>query len=160
MTIYELRDALIELENEAEHGDLDPQILRDTFEGLDGAIEDKAEAWAKMMQTLEGYEKALELEEKRLSERRNTMKKNRERMKEQLSNVLQSVGKTKFKTALFNFYFKRSTSTWVDETADLPEWALVPQKPKISKTVIKEHLQNGEEYEWARLEENYSLQIK
>lgn len=160
MTLYELTDLMMELQSEAENDDIDPQVLADTFEGLDGAFEDKAEQWAKAMKQMESDEKSLELEEKRLAERRNRIKANRERMKEQLGMLMVASGKTKFKTPLFSFGFRKSTSTEIIEGAEIPEWALIQRPPKVSKTEIKKHLDAGEELPFAKLVTKESVSIR
>lgn len=80
--------------------------------------------------------------------------------KSTLSDYMRIVGKTKFKTALFNFGFRKSSHVVVLDATKAPEWALVPQAPKISLTAIKEHIDNGEDLNWAEVVETESLQIK
>lgn len=62
---------------------------------------------------------------------------------------------SKFKTALFNFGFRKSSHVVVLDATKAPEWALVPQAPKISLTAIKEHIEKGEDVEL----ENYFPEI-
>ena len=67
MTIYELTDAMIGLEEEAKTGGLDDEIYQDTFEGLEGAFEDKCESWAKWIRQNETSSEGIESEIKRLT---------------------------------------------------------------------------------------------
>ena len=39
MRLHEITEAMIELQNIADNDELDDEVLRDTFEGLDGAFE-------------------------------------------------------------------------------------------------------------------------
>lgn len=158
MTLYELTDAMVALE--AEQNELDPEIFRDTFEGLDGAFEDKCDGWAKWIRGMENDIKGMKEEEARLKLRRQRLETAVAKAKSTLSDYMRIVGKTKFKTTLFNFGFRKSSHVVVLDATKAPEWALVPQAPKISLTAIKEHIDKGEELNWAEVVETESLQIK
>lgn len=158
MTLYELTDAMVALE--AEQNELDPEIFRDTFEGLEGAFEDKCDGWAKWITGMENDIKGMKEEEARLKLRRQRLETAVAKAKITLSDYMRIVGKTKFKTALFNFGFRKSSHVVVLDATKAPEWALVPQAPKISLTAIKEHIDNGEDLNWAEVVETESLQIK
>ena len=54
MTLYELTNDYMNLLELAEDPDIDEQAFLDTLEGIDGALEDKAEGYAKVIRTLEG----------------------------------------------------------------------------------------------------------
>ena len=51
-TLYELTGQYMDLMEMAEEAD--PDVLRDTLEGIEGEIEDKADNYAKVIRTLEG----------------------------------------------------------------------------------------------------------
>ena len=158
MTLYELTDAMVALE--AEQNELDPEIFRDTFEGLDGAFEDKCDGWAKWIRGMENDIKGMKEEEARLKLRRQRLETAVAKAKSTLSDYMRIVGKTKFKTTLFNFGFRKSSHVVVLDATKAPEWALVPQAPKISLTAIKEHIDKGEYLNWAEVVETESLQIR
>lgn len=158
MTLYELTDALAVLE--AEQDDLDPEIFRDTFEGLDGAFEDKCDGWAKWIRGMKADVQKLKEEEARMALRRKHIENAIDKAEDTMAMYMRTVGKTKFKTALFSYGFRKSQAVEIVNEADLPEWALIQQAPKVSKTEIKEHLKAGEEVPGARMVENESLQIR
>lgn len=159
MTIYELTDAMIGLEEEAETGELDEDIYQDTFEGLEGAFEDKCESWAKWIRQNETSSESIKSEIDRLTKLKKMYDKAAEKGKNVLYANMQKVGKTKFQTKLFAFSTRKSKSVEVDEGALLPEWA-VEIKQSVKKTEIAKHLRAGEDLGWARFVENETLQIK
>lgn len=158
MTLYELTDALAMLENEQE--DLDPEIFRDTFEGLEGAFEDKCDGWAKWIRGMKADVQKLKEEEARMALRRKRIETAITKAEDTMAMYMRTVGKTKFKTALFTYGFRKSQAVEITNESELPKWALIEQPPKISKTEIKEHLKAGEEVPGAKLVENESLQIR
>ena len=102
----------------------------------------------------------LKEEEARMALRRNRMEATISKAEDTMANYMRVVGKTKFKTALFSYGFRRTQAVEIVNEADLPSWALIEQAPKVSKTEIKEHLKNGEAVPGAKLVENESLQIR
>lgn len=160
MRLHEITEAMIELQNIADNDELDDEILRDTFEGLDGAFEDKADQWARFIKDEEADIDAICNEIDRLKARKDRKQKTVDRMRLNLSGYMRAANKTKFKTALFSYGFRKSQSVEITNEADLPKWALIEQAPKVSKTEIKEHLKAGEEVPGAKLVENESLQIR
>ncbi len=158
MTLYELTDAMVALE--AEQNELDPEIFRDTFEGLEGAFEDKCDGWAKWIRGMKADAQKLKEEETRMALRRKRIENAIDKAEDTMAMYMRTVGKTKFKTALFSYGFWKSQAVEIVNEEELPEWALIPQPAKVSKTEIKEHLKAGETVPGAKLVENESLQIR
>ena len=76
MTLYELTGQYLELLEMAEEDILDQGIIKDTLEGLDGEIEDKAEKIEIVLKTLDSNVDMLEKEINRLELRKKHMKLN------------------------------------------------------------------------------------
>ena len=151
-TLYELTDDYLTLLEMAEDPDIDEQALKDTMEGIEGALEIKAEGYAKVIRTLEGDAAACDAESKRLRNKKQAIENNIKRMKAALQYAMQATGKTKFKTALFSFGIQKNP---------IPDRFLIPQDPQIDKKAIKEALKAGEDLEGiAHLSETYSLRIR
>lgn len=164
MTLYQLQEdyrALLEL---AEDPDVDPEVLADTMEGIEGAIEDKAEGYAMVMKELEASELAIKNEVDRLNARRLSISNNIRCMKLSLQQAMELTGKTKFKTQLFSFGIQKNPpSVVMDEQylENIPAQYLIPQDPKIDKQKIKEDLKAGVDLEGiAHLEQGESLRIR
>lgn len=164
MTLYELTEDYMNLLELAEDPDIDEQAFTDTLEGIDGALEDKAEGYAKVIRTLEGDAAACDAESKRLRNKKQTIENNIRRMKAALQYAMQATGKTKFKTALFSFGIQKNPAAVVIDEGyikNIPDRFLIPQDPQIDKKAIKEALKAGEDLEGiAHLEQTESLRIK
>jgi len=162
-SIYELTEDYMNLLAMAEDPDIDEQAFMDTLEGIEGALEDKADGYAKVMKQLEANADGLEAEIKRLQERKSLMAKNVDRMKSTLQKMMETTGKEKFKTELFSFHIQNNPPSLVMDSEDIeviPMEYLVPQDPKIDKTKIKTDIKAGKEITFAHMVTGRSLRIK
>ena len=164
MTLYELTNDYAELLLMAEDPDTDPQAFADTLEGIEGAIEDKADNYARVIRNLEADAAACDAEAKRLRNKKQTIENNIKRMKSALQYAMQVTGKVKFKTALFSFNIQKNpAAVVVDEQyiENIPERFLVRKDPEINRKAIKDAINAGEDLEGlAHLEQTESLRIK
>ena len=163
-SLYELTDDYLALLEMAEDPDIDEQALKDTMEGIEGALEIKAEGYAKIIRTLEGDAAACDAESKRLRNKKQAIERNIDRMKKALQYAMETTGKTKFKTALFSFGIQKNPAAVVIDEGyieNIPDRFLIPQDPQIDKKAIKEALKAGEDLEGiAHLEQTESLRIR
>ena len=161
--IYELTQDYLIISEMMENPELDPEFLADTMEAVEGALEIKAENYAKVMKNLEGDVAALKAEETRLSEKRKAIENNIKNMKIALQSMMTITGKTKFKTDLFSFGIQKNAPSVVIDTDinNLPTEFLKFREPEVDKTKLKEALKNGENLEgFAHLEQSESLRIR
>lgn len=161
-TLYDLQGEYLDLLLLAEDPDVDPQLIVDTMEALDGEIEEKADGYAMVMRDLEEQELALKNEIDRLALRKAAVYNNRQTMKKALEAAMRVTGKTKFKTTLFSFNIQRNPASVVVDVpwTKLPEDYLKYKDPEIDKTKLKKALQDGAEIEGAHLVQTESLRIK
>lgn len=161
MTLYELTDDYKRLLEMAEDPDMDPETLKDTLEGIEGAIEDKADGYAKVLKEMEASEIAIKNEIDRLNAKRLGIANNMRLMKLSLQAAMEATGKIKFKTKLFSFGIQKNPPSLVitDESRVAHDY-WIPQPPKINKKAIKEALNEGFEFDWAHLEQTESLRIR
>lgn len=108
MTLYELTHDYMFLLEMMEDEDIDPQVINDTLEALGGAIEEKADNYAIILQTLSNNIMDLENEIQRLTKRKKSLESNVERMKNNLTYSMRTVGKTKFRTNRFSFSIQKN----------------------------------------------------
>lgn len=162
--IYELAEDYKQILSMMEDPELDPQMLADTMEAVEGALEIKAENYAKIMKNLEGDIEALESEIKRLTSRKLAIENNIKRMKETLQLVMEHTGKTKFKTDLFSFNIQNNAPSVVidaEDINDIPDTFLKFKDPEPNKVAIKEAIKNGLDMSGiAHLEQKQSLRIR
>ena len=163
-SLYELTDDYLALLEMAEDPDMDEQAIMDTMEGIEGALEIKAEGYAKVIRTLEGDAAACDAESKRLRNKKQAIERNIDRMKKALQYAMETTGKTKFKTPLFSFNIQKNpAAVVVDEQyiENIPERFLVRKDPEINRKAIKDAITAGEDLEGlAHLEQTESLRIK
>lgn len=160
-TLYELNNEYMQLLEMAQDPDVDEQCLRDTMEAIEGELEDKAEGYAIIIKELENEAAFADAEAKRLKERAAARKNNADRMKKALQAVMETTGKTKFKTSLFSFGIQNNPAALVvHEGADIPEQYLIPQPPKVDNAAIKEALKGGQQLDFAHLEQSQGLRIR
>jgi len=165
MTLYELTNDYMELLQMAEDPDIDEQAFLDTLEGIEGALEDKADNYAKCMRMLEADAKGIKAEEERLAKRRKTIEGNVSRMKSALQYAMEATGKTKFKTQLFSFNVQNNPASVVMDESDIeniPERFLKYKDPEIDRKAIKDAIKSGDEdaMDIAHLEQTRGLRIK
>lgn len=166
MKLYELTEqwaAVLALLEE----DADPEAVRDTLEGIEGEIEDKADGYAKLIKQLEGEAEIIKAEKERLYQRETSLKNKAKDMKARLEEAMVQTGKKKFKTELFSFGIqKNAPSVAVEDETRLLEWVgrykpdFIRTKKELDKKAILDALKSGEEIKYARLQQSESLRIR
>ena len=164
MNIYELTNELRsfnEMTEEMTPEELTDQVYKDTFEGLQGAYDDKAEGWCKYIKNIDAEAKAVKEEAQRLMARAKALENHRDRMKETLLQSMKMIGKTEAGGLLKAKIQKNGglLPVIVDDV-EIPEEF---QKVTIeaNKEKIRDALEQGKELSFARYgERGESIKIK
>ena len=157
MNLYELSLAFQDVQNM----DLDPEVMKDTLDSVEDAIENKAENIAKLIRNLESDVSAYREEEERLKTKRQAAENKVKWLKTYLEDNMKLTGKTKFKSGMFNFSIQKNpASVNITDERILPEDYLIQQPPKVDKTLLKEALKNGVEVPGAELKQTEGLRIR
>ena len=160
MKLYEITGEILELLMMAEDSDLDQKMIQDTMEGLDFEFEEKAEAYAKVVKTLEMDIAGLDEEIQRMTKRKATIKNNIDRLKRSLEGAMIATGKRKFKTPLFGFGIQKNPpSLNVLDESKIPEEFWIEQQPKLDKKAALAYVKENE-VDWAELSQTESLRIR
>ncbi|MFR2776344.1 MAG: siphovirus Gp157 family protein [Anaerostipes sp.] len=160
-TLYELTEEFHDLMQMAEEQNLTQKDIEDTLEGIEYEIEEKAEACAMVIRSLEEDANGLDHEIKRLTYRKRAINNNIRSIKTNLEKTMTETGKRKFKTKLFSFRIQNNPlSTKIEDESKIPEIYLIPQQPKIDKKSILKDLKAGQEVEGASLVLTESLRIQ
>ena len=158
-TLYELTGqylALMEIAEEA-----DPDVLKDTLEGINGEFEDKADNCAKVIRNLEGNVEAIKAEIERLEKKKKGWESSIQSIKKDLERSMIITGKRKFKTLLFSFGIQKNTpSVSVKDESKVPAQFWKKQDPKLDRTSLKEFLKENGNTEYAELVQGESLRIR
>lgn len=164
MTLYELTDEYMQLLAMAEDPDIDPEVINDTLEGLEGEIEVKADGYATVIASLKSDVDMIKAETDRLNKRRQHIEASIEAMKRSLQTAMQVTGKVKFKTDRYSYGIQNNPpSVVIDEQyiENIPDEYLKYSEPTIDKALIKEHLKAGMDLSGiAHLEQTQSLRIR
>ena len=136
LTLYELTDEFLQLQQMLEDGEADEQIYQDTLESLEYDLEEKADNYAKIIRNFESQIETLKVEERRLKDRRQVCEKAIKRLKDNLQAAMVQTGKRKIKTDLFSFTVAKNGGALpviVDvDTEDLPdECVVITEKPDL-----------------------------
>lgn len=157
MNLYELSLAFQEVQNM----DLDPEVMKDTLDSIEDAIENKAENIAKLIRNLESDVSAYKEEEERLKTKRQATENKVKWLKTYLEDNMKMTGKTKFKSGMFNFSIQKNpASVNITDEKIIPGEFLIPQQPKVDKTSLKEILKRGIEVPGAELKQTEGLRIR
>lgn len=157
MNLYELSLSFQEVQNM----DLDPEVMKDTLDSIEDAIENKAENIAKLIRNLESDVSAYKEEEDRLKAKRQSTENKVKWLKTYLEDNMKLTGKTKFKSGMFNFSIQKNpASVNITDERIIPEEFLIQQPPKVDKTSLKEILKRGIEVPGAELKQTEGLRIR
>lgn len=157
MNLYELSLAFQDVQNM----DLDPEVMKDTLDSIEDAIENKAENIAKLIRNLESDVSAFKEEEDRLKTKRQSTENKVKWLKTYLEDNMKLTGKTKFKSGMFNFSIQKNpASVNITDEKIIPGEFLIPQPPKVDKTSLKEILKRGIEVPGAELKQTEGLRIR
>ena len=157
MNLYELSLAFQDVQNM----DLDPEVMKDTLDSIGGTFENKAENMAKLIRNLESDRLAYKEEEDRLKTKRQAVENKLEWLKTYLKDCMKLIGKTKFKSGMFNFSIQKNpVSVNINNKKILPEDYLIPQPPKVNNTLLKKALKDGIEVPGAELKRTEGLRIR
>lgn len=159
MTLYEITDQYKQLVEMAE--EVDPDVLADTLEGIEGELEEKAENYAKVIRTLEVDLQGIKGEVDRLTKRKKMIENNIDRIKRSLQEAMISVEKRKFKTQLFNFSIRKNPpSVRIIEGEVIPNDFWKQPSPVLDKESLKSYLKDNGNQEYAELVQTESLSIR
>lgn len=167
-TLYELTQDYQNLMAMADDPEVDEEVFKDTLEGLEGAIEVKADGYASVIRnleitvgSLEGRIQAIQKEIDRVKAHKTSLENRIAYMKESLCTAMIACDKKKFQTEKFSFWTQKSTpSVVVDKPENIPmEFYRVPE-PEIDKTKIKKALSSGEQLDFAHLEQKDGVRFR
>ena len=158
-SLYVLTGKALLLKEMASDQETDPAALADTMESLNFEIEEKAEAYAKIIRMLLGEAEVIDVELKRLSEKKKTLENNADRMKRNLEQSMITLDKKQFKTTLFSFNIQKNPAT-VNVTGKVPKRFYIPQEPKLDKKALLAYVKEHGNTKYAELAQSESLRIR
>lgn len=124
-SLYELSNDYALLLSLLYDEDAEEQTLIDTLDSIEGAIDDKAESYAKIIKDLEVSCDNMTAKINRLKERQTAVKKRMEWLKGNLYSAMKAVGKMKIKGDIFTVSIQKNGGAAplrvLMEAEDLPD---------------------------------------
>lgn len=157
-TLYQMTEETKSLYEMLENGDIDEQTLTDTMEAI--GVDDKINSYCQVIKQLSADVDMFAEEEKRVKERKQTLKNNVDRMKTALLQFLTATGQEKVKTGTFSVSKSYSKAVNILDENSIPDEFKIEQAPKIDKTAIKKAIAAGNEVCGAEIVENESVRIR
>ena len=155
-TLYELQGAYAQIQQMIVDG---ADGLEETLESIEGAIEEKLEAYVMVIRNLEADVIAYDTEEKRFKERKAIAQKGISRMKQAIEETMKLSNRDEVKTEKFNIKFRNNAPS-----VHILDESLIPKEfIKIERTISRAELAKRlkeTEIPGAKLVANKSLQIK
>ncbi|MDF7681539.1 siphovirus Gp157 family protein [Enterobacteriaceae bacterium ESL0689] len=106
----------------ADGGDLTPELIADTLEGIEGMLEDKFDATMKVIRDFDAKAEACKKEAARVAERKKHWERQTFALKNYLLQCLLASNRTTFKTTLNTFTARKgSVSLRIDNVDLLPD---------------------------------------
>ena len=158
-SLYKLTGEMLSLMEMVSDPDVDEQTLADTMESLHYEIEEKADGYAKIIQSLKAQVEGLKGEIERLQNRKRTIENNIDRLKLNLEGSMRAIGKLKFKTDLFSFGIQKNPMT-VEITGDVPKKFLIEQEPKVDKKALIDFVKANGDTSYAKKVQTEGLRIR
>lgn len=160
-TLYEIKGQFKELMEMADECNLTQDDIKDTLEGLDYELEEKADAYAKVIRTLECDVDSVDAEIKRLTDKKRRIQNNISSMKRSLESTMIELGKKKIKTPLFGFNIQKNPpSVNILDESKVPDNFRIKQPDKIDRKSIIAELKESGNTDWAELVQTESLRIR
>ena len=160
-TLYEIKGQFKELMEMADECNLTQADIKDTLEGLDYELEEKADAYAKVIRTLECDVDSVDAEIKRLTDKKIRVQNNIGSMKRSLESTMLELGKKKIKTPLFGFNIQKNPpSVNILDESKVPDNFRIKQPDKIDRKSIIAELKESGNTDWAELVQTESLRIR
>ncbi|MFW3582039.1 siphovirus Gp157 family protein [Staphylococcus caprae] len=139
----------------------DEQILKDTLDSINDALEDKADGYVAVIKSLETDNNAIDEEIKRLKQRKTSNENGIKRLKETLQQVMEETGKEKFKTALNSYSIANNPpSLEVKDKNVVPKEFFTEQEPKLNKKELLKAVKDGLEIKGIELKQSRSLRVR
>lgn len=145
MSLYSLTGNFLALQEMMMDPDIDPEVIQDTIEAMDGDYEEKLNNCGKVITNLSALVAGIDEEEKRLKARKKTINNQIDRLKKNIKESMIALDKKKVKTELYSYTIKGGVpSVVIDNTDKIPKEFRTPQPDKIDMDGIKRLLKDSD----------------
>ena len=163
-SLYLLSNEYRDLQAKLLESEYDEQTIADTLEAMSGDLTTKAVDVAKFIKNLDATAEAIKQAEKEMAERRKTIEKKAESIRNYLLVNMQSCDMTKIECPYFALTIKKNPpSVVIDDVNEIPSHLFTfpePPPPSPDKKEIAKLLKDGIDVPGAHLEQNERIEIK
>ena len=162
--LYEIVASKAAFERLAESEDLPPELIADTLESIEGAIEDKAKNVAAFTRNLESSAAAKREAGKAMLAKADRLEKRAESIRQYLLMNMQFAGITRIECPWFTIAVRKNPpSVVIDDESVLPAEFIVtppPPAPRPDKAAIGRAIKSGTDVPGAHLVQSERIEIK
>ncbi|MBB8430855.1 siphovirus Gp157 family protein [Escherichia coli] len=125
--------------------DLEPEMIADTIEGMEGEFTDKIEQLLSVIKNESGYAERLKEEAKSLNERAAVIQNKIDSIKSYIASSLEMVGKKNIRAGIHQVTIRKPSEIVeiIDSSALPPEYVEFETTIKADKLAIKNQLKSG-----------------
>lgn len=147
--LYEIANDYAKLANE----DLEPEMIKDTLDGIEGEFTDKLEQILAIIKNNNGLAEMLKAEAKNLNDRAKALEAKSENLKQYIISSMATMEKSKMNAGIHTITVRKPVpSVQIDDVDSLPaEFVEYQTTVKPDKNLIKEKLKLGQEISGASL---------
>lgn len=162
--LYELTEEYLEAEEKLRDLDIDDETIRDTLEGLQFPIEQKATNVAFVIRNMESLAEQIKQAEQQMAARRKAIEKRAESIRSYLLHNMERCEISKIESPYFKISIRQNPAKVViDDPVRIPcEFYRYPDAPppEPDKKAIKEVLESGGFISGAHIEKTKRIEIK
>lgn len=160
MTLFEMSEAARQLYDLLEAGEIGEQTVTDTMESI-GASE-KLESYIHVQRQIESEIAAFDAEIDRMTERKNSLKKQVERLKSATVDFMRATNQKSANAGTFKLTMRENKSCEITDESMIPAeyMTIIPESKKPDKRAMLAALKDGAEIAGAQLKTSYSVTAK
>lgn len=161
ITLYELAAQYQRDLEYIQNSDIDEQQAAQLLDAMQGAIQDKANNIAMVIRNMETTTEAIASAEKQMADRRKSIERKIEWLKNYLLQNMERTGINKIESPYFVIALRDNPeSLIVEKDADIPAEYWKQPDPVLDKAGLKKDIQMGLIVDGCRLERKKSIRIK
>jgi hypothetical protein len=159
--LYEITGKYLEIQDMINNSDLDIRMLKDTLEGIEYDLEEKADNYAKIIRNITSDIEGLKVEKERLTDKGKALEAKIKTLKSNLEQSMLITNKKKFKTPYFNFNIQKNPpSVNILDKDKIPDKYFIAQDPKIDRKALLKDLKEGIEVDGVEIRQTEGLRIR
>lgn len=139
MKLYEITEDMREIQALVDSGELTPEMVADTIEGLDGQFDDKVRATLKVRQSMIGDISSLDSEIERLSKMKNTLENSCTWLTEYVHNAMLLTQREKLDLGIFKLSLRKATEQLGElDESKIPSgyFNVIPESKKLDRRML------------------------